>query len=245
MWQWVERIKQFISSKLGRLSKPAQERLSRAVVQDHALSIKEVTSRWADGRLGIPAWHKAMRADLKNLYIQNYLLGRGGKAQLTPADYGSIGGMLKEQYRYLDNFAKELVAGTVTPAQAAMRAEMYARSAKEAHERGKARAWGEAADIERWIVAPMLEHCEDCLAFEAQGWQPRGNFPFPGAGETRCLTNCGCHKEYGAARPGKSLDIGASTENGNETGSKQRPSLMSPKHSASTGRSGPPAACRR
>ena len=197
MWRWIERAKQFISRTLGRLTKPAQERLSQLNVKDHAARIKQATGQWGEGKLSVPAWHKTTRQDLKNLYIQNYILGRGGKVQLGPADFGSIGGMLREQYRYLDAFAKELAAGTVTPAQAAMRAEMYARSAKEAHERGKARAWSDA-DEERWKVNPALENCSDCLDFQGQGWQPRGTFPMPGAGETRCLTNCGCELEYRA-----------------------------------------------
>lgn len=110
-------------------------------------------------------FNQAMRREIKEEYIRQYIHAKGGRDQMTAVDWGSIGGMLKEQYGYLNVFTEELRAGEVTPGQAATRARMYARSAREAYERGFARSQG----------------------------IPEGALPaMPGDGSTICLVNCGC-----------------------------------------------------
>lgn len=142
-------------------------------------------------------WRDLMRREIKDEYIRQYLQGAGGRAQMTQADWGSVGGMLKDQYRYLDDFAREVAEGKLSEAQIAARSRMYVHSAREAYERAHGRVAKKLGhDQEAWDVNPVLENCEDCLAFEAEGWQEIGHFPEPGSGGTRCLTNCGCAKRY-------------------------------------------------
>ncbi len=131
--------------------------------------------------------------EMKGEYIRQYLLGIGGADKMTASDWGSIGGMLREQYRYLKGFADSLVG--LSERQIAARIAMYINSAREAFERAKRKA-ASGATQERWVMDPEAEHCVDCVDYDSQGWQPIGTFPFPGDGSTECLTNCRCHKEY-------------------------------------------------
>ncbi|MFA4974449.1 MAG: hypothetical protein WC683_17725 [bacterium] len=126
---------------------------------------RNLATQVAGGQIDVAAWQNAMRTEIKNRVIQEYLLGRG-PGLLTPADRGSLGGMLTEQYRYLDRFAVEIAAGNLSEAQISARAAMYIRSAHEAYGRAQARA--------RHITLPA----------------------YPGDGNSRCLTNCGCHWEF-------------------------------------------------
>lgn len=139
-----------------------------------------------------------MRKEIKSEYIRQYLAGIGGRAQMTKADWASIGGMLKEQYGYLKGFAAEVAAGSLSEAQIAARAAMYINSSREAFERAKERTVKKAGyDQERWRLGFVrTEHCDDCVGYESMEWQPIGTFPFPGDGSTVCLTNCKCYKEY-------------------------------------------------
>jgi len=157
-----------------------------------------------NGMLAPRDWHAQMREEIKQEYIRQYMLGRGGRAQMTSADWGSIGGMLKEQYTpYLRDFAKQVAAGELSEAQIRARSAMYIDSAREAYERAHARVAAEAGyDEECWVVNPALENCEDCLVFQDEGWQEFEYFPFPCQGFTRCLTRCGCHKEYRSSETG-------------------------------------------
>lgn len=158
----------------------------------------ELAGLVADARLTSGDWRTLMREELKHEYIRQYLLGRGGLGQMKASDWGRIGGMLADQYRYLEGFAAQ-VAG-LTEAQIksrVFRSAMYFNSAREAFERAQAVAVKRAGlDEERWRRDPAAESCGDCEDNEGQGWQPVGTFPFPGDGNTQCLTNCQCHKEY-------------------------------------------------
>jgi hypothetical protein len=154
-------------------------------------------------------WFAAMRQEIKDVYIQEYLLGIGGRGRMTQADWGSVGGMIAEQYRWLNGFYDEILAGNLTEAQIAARARMYINSANEAYERAFGRLAVKAGmDEESWNLGPVkTEHCDDCLGYENEGWQEIGYFPTPGDGSTICLTNCQCHKEYRNSATGEEFWI--------------------------------------
>jgi len=159
----------------------------------------------AEGTLAPGDWEQAMRQEIKDNYITQYLAGRGGAESMTQADWGSIGGMLAEQYRFLDDFADEVAAGVLTDSQIYARSQMYINSSREAYERALERSADERGYTDhRWVLSPV-ENCEDCLALAALGWIPydqpfvapsSGEETMPGMGDTLCLTNCKCHIEY-------------------------------------------------
>lgn len=177
-------------------------------VQQSLTSASSVTdvlgSMVANGQLSSADWKKVMRDEIKGEYIRQYLLGNGGRNTMTKSDWGRVGGMLAEQYKYLDGFAKEIGAGGMAEGYIQSRSAMYINSAREAYERahaGVAGKWG--ADEESWSVNTALENCVDCLGYADEGWQPLGHFPMPGEGASRCLTNCGCVKEYRKSSTGE------------------------------------------
>lgn len=201
MYWWDENAKRYRDER-GRF-------VSRDTVWDYIQrsinSTSNVSELLADlvgsGQLAPKDWYSLMKEELKREYIRQYLLAHGGLDTMTPADWGRIGGMLKEQYAYLKNLAAEIAAGKLSPAQIAARMNMYFNSARESFERAfavNAIAWG--AVEERWVVNPAVENCVDCLGYQDEGWKPVGYFPFPGEGASRCLTNCHCLKEYRNAK---------------------------------------------
>lgn len=155
----------------------------------------------SDGTLSPADWNGAMRQEVKEEYIRQYILGRGGLEQMTSEDWGSIGGSLVHQYHpYLDGFTQDIASGKLSEAQIRARAKMYTNSAGQAFERGKARASAKAGlDEVKWTLTPA-EHCVDCEALAAMGWQPVADDPFggcfPRSGCTQCLSNCKCILDY-------------------------------------------------
>jgi hypothetical protein len=129
----------------------------------------------------------AFKAEIKGEYIRQYLLGIGGINRMTQADWGSIGGSLTEQYKYIPGFLEDIASGKLTEAQIAARANMYINSSREAFERAKAKCARELEMTEELWVLDGGEHCEDCLTNEGMGPQPVGTFPKPGSGATQCL----------------------------------------------------------
>ena len=64
--------------------------------------------------IDVRMWQTEMRSQIKQSYIDKYIAGRGGIEQMTQADWGSIGGMTADQYRYLDKFADEVAGGKLS-----------------------------------------------------------------------------------------------------------------------------------
>jgi len=112
---WLPDIQRYRDLDTGRF-------LPRATVQEFAAEairasdnvVSSLSQMVADGLLDVSGWESMMRQELKTAYIQEYILGRGGLAQMTQADWGSIGGMLSEQYKYLDKFALEVADGQLS-----------------------------------------------------------------------------------------------------------------------------------
>jgi hypothetical protein len=207
-FEWDPRSARFRNLRTGRYVSLKDVRRAIEVVLD-ASPVEGWAESVADGSMSVGAWHQGMRDEIKRNYLQMYLAGRGGTGMMTARDYGSVGGMIREQYRYLDAFAQEIAAGNLSAGQIAMRSAMYINSAREAFERAYKRAAEDAGkNLVRWVWEPEAEHCEDCEALNGLGWRPAVPWPFkvngedalPGAGATACLTNCRCHLQWKKGR---------------------------------------------
>ena len=196
MWKWDPIVSRYRNIETGRfIARETVLGYVEASTLATGLATDDLALMLTDGILGPAEWRLAMRSQIKREYIRQYILGKGGLEQMTQVDWGSIGGMLKEQYGWLNGFTDalpELSEGQITA-----RSKMYINSAREAYERARARVAVDAGyDEEHWVLNIFADHCPDCEEFELRGWQPIGTFPMPGAGETVCLTNCQCSKVY-------------------------------------------------
>ena len=163
---------------------------SRGVVNNYAAAV-------IGGQISPADWRNQMREEIKGEYIRQYLLGRGGRGSMTDEDWGSTGGMISEQFKWLDSFADEVAAGDMSEAQIAARARMYVNSAREAYERGHYRAVRGTKDEAHWDIDTGKENCDDCIAQSDRGWIPIDQIDiYPGQGQTQCKTNCGCSFSY-------------------------------------------------
>lgn len=129
--------------------------------------VETATTALVERGASLTQWQTEMRELIKTAFIDEYLLGRGGRNAMTQRDWGIIGRMLRDQYAFLRNFASDLSEGELSPAQARMRARMYIEASTQAYERGRAEAHG----------LPRLPQ-------------------YPADGNTQCRANCKCHLEY-------------------------------------------------
>lgn len=128
--------------------------------------IERLATQLAEGQIRTSAWVLGMRDQLRKAYIAEYLAAKGGRQNMTQEDWGRLGGLLQNQYRYLDQFARDINAGTMSDKQIAARAQLYGKSARQAYERGQVAVRG---------MPPLPA--------------------YPGDGSTVCVTNCQCHWE--------------------------------------------------
>lgn len=160
--------------------------------------LAEITERLIAGKIDLAGWQTQFARELKDGYLVQYMIGRGGREAMTAADFGRIGGHLAFEYRHLDQFAQDIKAGKLTAGQVLTRANMYADGARTAFYEGLTAAKGEAGYVQERRILHPAEHCEDCTGYAALGWQPIGSLPPPGIG-SRCNHSCKCEKEYRTA----------------------------------------------
>jgi hypothetical protein len=106
-----------------------------SLVDDYATNLE--TGDWTVGQ-----FEGEMRKRLKNAYIAEYVLGKGGASQMTQSDYGRLGAMLKKQYKFLRSYLDDITAGKETNGTARERGKNFIGSARQAFSRGRGRAYG-------------------------------------------------------------------------------------------------------
>lgn len=197
MWSWDTKAKRYRDLDTGRFV-PRTEVLAyvQQSIDASGIAGDQLASFVAGGNVSPADFIALFREEIKREYIRQYLLAAGGRPQMTAADWGSVGGMIAEQYRFLPGFLDALLKGELTEAQIMARARMYTNSAREAFERAHAKNAKSLGMTEELWVLGLSEHCPTCLEFAGMGWQPIGTFPEPGDGSTECLTACQCHKVY-------------------------------------------------
>lgn len=115
--------------------------LSNRIVRDNIANTSRLVDLYFKGSISPASFVREMRVLIKNATVMEYALGRGGINALTGHDYSRIGGLLKNQYGYLNQLAAGMVDGSVSEEMARYRASLYMDTTRAAHERGKAEAW--------------------------------------------------------------------------------------------------------
>jgi hypothetical protein len=205
-WTWNEDLGQYTSGNLILSSGDIQDVVVNDWIDDNIFVVLQITQLMANGEMTIQEWQDRMVAEIRNAYAEQAILAAGGRAQMTQQFWGAVGGLLRVQYRFLENFAQEIRAGHLSAGQIGARITMYINSARSAFWR--IRDFIEKIkgnDQERWIPVGDDKTCGPCAEAGEAGWQPIGTFAQPGSGTvrrepgtTQCegLTNCRCTKEY-------------------------------------------------
>lgn len=206
-WKFLDKLGQWWNDTIGKVVPRLQVRRWADQSID-AAPVEQWASDLANDRLTVSRWEANMRAEIKAEYVRQAASARGGISNLTKQEWSSMGAQLKEQYGYLNKFAKEIASGNLTEGEIARRSKMYINSAREAFERAQRRVIEEGGRLKEvhWVRNRGKESCEDCIDYENMGWRPMSPWPFkakrgrgdalPGNARTRCLTSCSCHLSY-------------------------------------------------
>ena len=204
-WNWDDRTERYRHTITGRfLSYTDVNRIVNQSIDVTIANVENLAAAVARGDITVDTWQLAMRAQIKKAYIWQAELAAGGRSRMTPEFWGVVGGRIRGQYKYLDNFAKQLADGALTEGQVARRSRMYISSSRQVYwairtRKAKAKKYTE----ELWTAIGDANTCQACSDADAMGWQPMGTFAEPGSGEvvkgeTFCegLSSCRCEKSY-------------------------------------------------
>jgi len=102
----------------------------------------DVLAQMVSSRQISPAeWERLMRQEIKSTFLQEAMLGRGGRASMTQSDWGTGGQQLREQYDYLRGFREDIENDLLSEGQIRARSHLYFLASKAAYEKGHASAW--------------------------------------------------------------------------------------------------------
>lgn len=140
-------------------------------------------------------FQRAFLLEIRNQHVQAFVVGAGGRGNITPAMWGRLGDRIKREYRHARGFIQEIANGSLTENQIRARIGMYANSVWRDFNAGMQEQAEAQGFTEMRRVTRPGESCVDCIRYEALGWQPIGALPLPG-NESRCRSNCRCVVRY-------------------------------------------------
>jgi len=144
-------------------AKAAILELRRQMFWDHTDDLAE---QLYTGEISIGQWQETFKDQMRQFYASSAAIGKGGWDNMTNQDWGRLGPVMKEQYRYLQGFADHIDNNrdTISLKYIKSRAKLY----------GEGGAYG-AALIQAGVTFT-----------DKLPWIPRD-------GSTECLNRCHCH----------------------------------------------------
>ena len=178
------------------LSQSAVEALVDGRISRLGRELRRFTNMLSSGNITLNQWQESVREALKLAHAQAAIIGNGGRDSMGPAEWGKVGQRLRGEYRFLEVFARDLLAGSVSTPMALARIGMYAESVRGSYWEGTAiRQERQGYSLMRRILDSQAKHCQDCLNYAARGVVPMGSLPMPGQ-RCACRSNCKCRVKY-------------------------------------------------
>lgn len=132
---------------------------------------------------------------LKEAYIVQSALGKGGVEQLNKSDYGKLGNLLKEQYARIERMSEGIRTETISDKQIQQRIRLYSQSSLG----GFYRSHTDLRDLlgyEGWrFLNPMAKHCQSCIRHQTNGYVSASEI-VPIGVQCECRLNCKCRIEW-------------------------------------------------
>lgn len=162
--------------------------------------LRRLTQQLISQDLTLKQWESRFAQSIKESHIRMSALGAGGSLRLTNAHFGSIGGLLRKEYRLLNRFTKGIEQGKYSEGYILNRASMYGASTRRSFFKGEQISRAIAGVTEAWRrLDTQAQHCPDCPAYATNGYAPIEKVVAPGAA-CKCGGKCRCTIVYRAAK---------------------------------------------
>ena len=180
-------------------------------------NIRGICEQLANEQINLAQWQTAMKDEMRSIHTKTAALSKGGWAQMSQADWGALGRISRDQYAFLENFAKEIYEGKQPIFNLAgeisgnflRRADLYGQAGVTTYwEMEKRTAQGAGADYEARELDPaVVKHCDCCIDQAALGWRTIASGDIYPIGACTCTTNCRCRKKFGTMIDGEIVEI--------------------------------------
>lgn len=180
----------------GRIISAKQARgILDRTLQNAEQPVKELSTMLRNGTISLEDWRLQMRAQIKASHLAAAAMQKGGLQNMTQADYGRVGAIVKRQYEFLEGFTQDVASGKQRlDGTLQRRAEQYTKAARGTYHRFEQITAVDRGMTEERSILGIADHCPECVLEAAKGWQPIGQMK--PIGERICLKNCQCSVEY-------------------------------------------------
>jgi hypothetical protein len=192
--------------RTGRFLPPATVRRELdAYLANSGDAVKALAEQLRGGQINLADWQTAMRQQIKMTQLNAQAAAVGGYNNMTPADYGRVGQRVRQQYGFLQEFARQIETGEQRlDGTLARRAELYIKTGRATYYDGVSPAAVEAGATHIRSRLNPADHCEECVFFDGK-WFALGSELWVPTGLRECRGNCRCSEEYGVVQPDGSV----------------------------------------
>jgi hypothetical protein len=194
---WDSKAMRFRAESGRFVRKSAVTDAVESAIAETAKRLKSLSTRLQTGEISVSQWVLEARDTIKAHHTLLGGIANGGKAQMSPADWGKVGSQTKFQYEKLQAFAREIRAGMPLGKKFLNRITLYAEAGRSTYWAMHTRAHERAGFDEEMNVLSVSEHCEgdgSCRAETSRGWVKIGSL-IP-VGSRLCRARDRCAIEY-------------------------------------------------
>jgi hypothetical protein len=178
----------FVSAKTARAAVDT-------VIDTETQRIRAISQQLVDGEINLAEWQIQTSTLLKHLHVAMGLAASGGVNGADASTLGFIGSQIKEQYKFLRKFARDIKSGKQKLDRSLVaRSALYTQSARGTHEKVRVRSAVQNGLTEERNILGASDHCHGasngCIEQQKRGWVPIGQL-VP-VGERLCMANCRC-----------------------------------------------------
>lgn len=168
--------------------------------------IQALSTQLREGQVNIADWQTSMKREIKNAHLNSIAESVGGYENMTQEHYGRAGAYIKEQYKFLREFATQIENGTQKlDGSLTRRMDLYIKAGRESYYKSiQAQLTGDVTHIGS-ILNPA-DHCADCVGLDGK-WFVIGDGGYILIGNRICNKNCQCSERYGMVIEGQIVEV--------------------------------------
>ncbi len=153
------------------------------------------------GKIDLATWRTGMRDIVKQSHLYSAMAAKGGRSQMTQADYGRVGQILargpkgsRGQYQYLESFARQIQQGLPLDGRFLQRVRLYTQAPRSTYHIFDRRVHESKGFEQERNHRFAGDSCDGCIAASNAGWVEIGSLVPIGSRD--CFGNCRCRIDY-------------------------------------------------
>jgi hypothetical protein len=190
------RIDRYRDARGRFVSREAVRQAMNDVLDTLAVRVRDMAADLREGRISLVEWQRQMETHIKNAHLTSAAVAAGGWERMTQADYGRVGAIVREEYRYLREFVRAIENGLPLDGNIGRRSVLYMRQGHTTFYTFTQLRQMLIGKTQKRNRMTQAEHCSGCIDMTQKGWVDINDPTYVPIGSRECLSQCRCFEEY-------------------------------------------------